>query len=71
MKTINEYKKDLKKVNDFLVENKDDIIFLQLYLSGYENDETYQGLLKERKQLKEIKLWLENKLENYLEMSNK
>jgi hypothetical protein len=60
-----EIKKNLDKVNSFLSKNKDDIFILQLCLID-ENDETYQRLLKERKDLTEIKLWLENKLENSL-----
>jgi hypothetical protein len=62
-------KKNLDMINNFLLENKGDIFLLQRCLID-ENDETYQGLLKERKDLTEIKLWLENKLENNLVISN-
>jgi hypothetical protein len=62
MKKIQEYKRDLNVVNDYLLQNKDDIIIMK-FMVDYEHDDTYQRLLKERKDLKEIKVWLENKLQ--------
>lgn len=63
MKNIQEYKKDLKVVNDFIINTKDDITFLKCYMNDYESNETYKLCMKQLGELIFLKSSLENKLQ--------